>query len=177
MSNKNIILQFIKEEYDEDEEPIEYDGVDESMDVSMEDIESLLDTDEDTTLPTETVICDQKPFFSGESTKRKRLDENDDVLLNALDCLTKHSNDVKARLEDECSLFGELVTHKMRKLDEKSRAIAEHRIQNIFYELQMSSSSYSTYQFYENNHIPGSDTLLSENNIVPSEAVNRNAST
>lgn len=170
----NIMLQDIKEEYEEDEEPFdEYYGADESMDISMEDIESLLDTDEDSPLPTETVMCDQKPFSTGESTKRKRPNENDDVLLNALGRVTKYSNDVRSRLQDECSIFGELVTHKLRKLDEKSRAIAQHKIQNVFYDLQMSSSSYSNYQFYENNRIPESDPLVSEN--VPS--VNSNAST
>lgn len=117
--------------------------------------------------------------------KEKKSNGDKDIILKSLGSLTKHTKDGRERLQDECSIFGELVTHKLRKLDEKSRTIAEHKIQNIFYELKMarfnvdqsSSSSQPTYQFYLNNHVPVSDTMVSDNNLtVNSESANRNRS-
>lgn len=186
VSKGNITLQYIKQEYDEDDKVIdEYYDADESMDIRVEDVESLPETDENNTLPTETRNCEDNPFASGQSAKRKKSNGDKDIILKSLGSLTKHTKDGRERLQDECSIFGELVTHKLRKLDEKSRTIAEHKIQNIFYELKMarfnvdqsSSSSQPTYQFYLNNHVPVSDTMVSDNNLtVNSESANRNRS-
>lgn len=184
------MLQYIKQEYNEDEKPCnEYYDPDESMDVRLEDLDSLAETEEDNAshhTSSETVTCEEKQLSADQPAKRKRPDRDEEILVNALGCLTRYSKDASERLQDECSIFGELVTQKMRKLDEKSRAIAEHKIQNIFYELQMarfdvnkeSSSSQTTYQLYENNHVPESHRLVTANNIeVSSESVNGNAPT
>ncbi|XP_046745245.1 uncharacterized protein LOC124410702 [Diprion similis] len=42
--------------------------------------------------------------------------------------------------KDECSLFGDYIAAKLRKFDDRSRAIAEHRISNTLFELEMNVS-------------------------------------
>lgn len=74
VSKGNITLQYIKQEYDEDDKVIdEYYDADESMDIRVEDVESLPETDENNTLPTETRNCEDNPFASGQSAKRKKV--------------------------------------------------------------------------------------------------------
>ncbi|XP_046435802.1 uncharacterized protein LOC124187749 isoform X2 [Neodiprion fabricii] len=41
------------------------------------------------------------------------------------------------QLKDECSLFGDYIAAKLRKFDDRSRAIAEHRISNTLFDLEM----------------------------------------
>jgi hypothetical protein len=38
---------------------------------------------------------------------------------------------------DEASMFGQVVASKLRKLSPRNRVIAENRINNIFFELEM----------------------------------------
>lgn len=148
-------MQGVKEENTEDEE-LNSDQ-DDSMGESST-LDHLLEADEDSTLPTETVMCE-----NGQATsqKQKSFDDKDDVLLKALTCLTIYAKDAKERMKDECCIFSEVVAHKLRKLNRKSRAVAEHKIMSIIYELEMSelnaeqeaSASQSAFQFSQNNDV------------------------
>lgn len=39
--------------------------------------------------------------------------------------------------KDECTIYGEYIAEKLRKLDEISRAQAQHKVNNILYEIEM----------------------------------------
>lgn len=39
--------------------------------------------------------------------------------------------------KDECTIYGEYIAEKLRKLDEISRAQAQHKLNNILYEIEM----------------------------------------
>lgn len=39
--------------------------------------------------------------------------------------------------KDECGLFGDYIANKLRKFDDRSRAVAEHKISEILFDLEM----------------------------------------
>lgn len=73
--------------------------------------------------------------YEGPEDKRRRIDDNEELLQNALHCM-KTLLDTSAK-RDEHSIFGEHVANKIRTCsrDNSEINIAQHHIENIVFNL------------------------------------------
>lgn len=81
------------------------------------------------------------PFVSPMDIIKKRRAPSDTYSQRSYKLL-KQSVSTK---KDECSIYGEYITEKLRKLDDISRAQAQHKINNILFEIEMEFLKKSRY--------------------------------
>ncbi|XP_050663494.1 uncharacterized protein LOC126964433 [Leptidea sinapis] len=98
------------------------------------------DTDE---LEMETTQQEDLPSTQTDSTqksaennnKRRKKDPNLDIISQALDIMksiSQRQNETKEK--DEDSLFGEYIAASLKKMDQSTKAMVKHRINNIIFE-------------------------------------------
>lgn len=74
-------------------------------------------------------------FPKKRCTKQRKTDE-DPIITEALGYLRQTTAGSQKR-KDQCCLFGDYIADKLRSFDNRLRAIAQNRISNILFELEM----------------------------------------
>lgn len=102
----------------------------------------------------ESTAPKRKIFVSSHKAAAKSKKKEDPRLLQAYNILESVSN--ASLFRDECTVFGEQITLKLRKFSEQKRSILMHKINSTIYEAEMelyserrrsTSTSYSSYSF------------------------------
>lgn len=81
----------------------------------------------------------KKVFRSPKKILQKRKATEDPRIDEAFGILKKCASG--SQVKDDCTTFGEYMASKLRKLDDHHRALAEHKINNILFEVQMQQLS------------------------------------
>lgn len=91
--------------------------------------------------------------------KRNKTDNNSSYVSSALQQLADIRKTVNERalMTDECSIFGELVTTRLRTLEEGKRQFAMYKIQSFLFEISTQSSHY----YGSSSHCPTQMSTLS----------------
>lgn len=87
--------------------------------------------------------------------KMLRMKKKVDLRKTPTKLLKKPSSTITSN-KDECAIFGEYIAKKLKILDNRNRAIAQHRINNIFFELEMSLYTVNSQNSFETQpmHVP-----------------------
>lgn len=78
--------------------------------------------------------------------KRKMCIKESGSQINGVGSSVRDQN--KQLQKDECTLYGELIALKLRKMDDISRVEVQHRINDILYETEMKLLKQATYTSY-----------------------------
>lgn len=94
------------------------------------------------------MYLERKALSSPSISQKRNKTDNSGFVTSALQQLADIRKTVNERvIRDECSIFGELVTARLRKLEEGKKQVAMHRIQTILFELSTQSSSSNVAQY------------------------------
>lgn len=100
------------------------------------------------------------PFVSPMDIIKKRRAPADSYYQKGYKLL-KQSTDKK----DECAIYGEYIAEKLRKFDEISRAQAQHKINNILFEIEMEFFKKTRYAEATTSQV--SDTITFDHTLSP----------
>lgn len=101
------------------------------------------------------------PFVSPMEILRKRSSSTDRYLHKPYKVLKQNSVSQK----DECAIYGEYIAEKLRKFDELSRAQAQHKINNVLFEIEMAFFKKTHYVEASTSQI--ADTVTFDNTLSP----------
>ncbi|XP_071639782.1 uncharacterized protein [Temnothorax longispinosus] len=114
---------------------------DENEERELERSQIIEDSINSQTLATEQLTdethCQNKEFKSPKKhPAKKRKTDEDPIITEALGYL-RQTTAVSQQRKDQCSLFGDYIADKLRTFNNRLRAIAQNRISNILFELEM----------------------------------------
>lgn len=93
-----------------------------------------------------THVTPKKLFKSPQKRPWSKTKGKEDPRLTEAFNYLKKKTETADRPKDDSQLFGEYVGNKLRQLEGKLRATAQHRIGNILYELEMEQYNFPTVQ-------------------------------
>ncbi|XP_011143488.1 uncharacterized protein LOC105185577 isoform X2 [Harpegnathos saltator] len=135
-----------------DDEETNNETLHENLDEKKENSQINVESNNSQTLAVKQVTDEtqNKKFKSPKKrpTKQRRTDE-DPTIVEALGYL-RQTAAVSQQRKDQCSLFGDYIADKLRTFDNRVRAIAQNRICNVLFVLEM--NLYQNPSIYTNIH-------------------------
>lgn len=93
----------------------------------------------------ENTITKRKIFVSPKKNPKRKMVTEDRRLIKAYDIIDSISSE-PASSRDECSVYGEHVANKLRKFNERNKAVLIHKINNLIFEAEMEVFNEVSYQ-------------------------------
>lgn len=148
----------MEEEEDDDEE----EEIEDKKSTEVECEVQIMDTEPNNT---EKVFVPTKKIPSKRKNDDSRMDEMYSYMMK------KQREEVRERYEelDECSIFGQLVTTKLKKLDEMTRQYVMNDINNLMFRAAIRNTTYyNEYSQIPSSSAPSNARFSSETFPAPS---------
>lgn len=130
------------------------------------------------TIETESTDNTIKKTFKSPIKKALKRKQQDEMLFEAYSFLKRAATTSTSRpADDECATFGNLVANKLRKFSETSRAVAQHRINNILFEIEMKELNASTHTPSHVSFVQSHTSYIPNNYTYPSTLSSNSYST
>ncbi|CAH1955122.1 unnamed protein product [Acanthoscelides obtectus] len=94
---------------------------------------------------------------------KRRKEEEDPRIMQAFGYLQNVASGSASNKRDDCSVYGEHVANKIRKFDDRLKSLAQHRINNILFDLEMSHYNSSAAPQPLREFAPGYPQTMSTN--------------